>query len=313
MSFSDMMSSGRGPGVIGMVMALVVLLGFGVLFMFAFDEGFQGGELSVEAAIIQQGKDIANYQMGLDNAQKSLEKSPQRLADAKELVRLNRENQALQQNIVSLTEKKKAGEAEIVDKTTVFNTYKDEYRAHVRGQAKGEKIPQLTSLSGNIYNNVDIREVTAIGIQIRHDEGLTRIPFEELPEAMKDYYQFDPNQKVEAKIVEDKARLDHEKAVAVSDAQAAVEMAKQQVLDAADAKAKKKRDIATKESQVIAIKNDIRTLQNQRDQEKAKAAAARGSGRTVIVKAGMYDGQIRNRQADLANVQAELVQLRSSL
>jgi hypothetical protein len=39
MSFSDLMQSGRGPGVIGMLLALVVLVGFGLLFMFAFDEG----------------------------------------------------------------------------------------------------------------------------------------------------------------------------------------------------------------------------------------------------------------------------------
>ena len=45
------MSSARGPGVIGMIMALIVLLGFGVLFMFAFDEDLQGGGQTIEALV----------------------------------------------------------------------------------------------------------------------------------------------------------------------------------------------------------------------------------------------------------------------
>lgn len=46
MSFSDMMSSGRGPGVIGMILALIVLLGFGVLFMFASRKADRAGNRS---------------------------------------------------------------------------------------------------------------------------------------------------------------------------------------------------------------------------------------------------------------------------
>ncbi len=51
-----------------------------------------------------------------------------------------------------------------------FADYKDEYRAYARGKAKGETIETLETLTGVIYHNAIIREVTAIGIQIRHDE-----------------------------------------------------------------------------------------------------------------------------------------------
>jgi hypothetical protein len=73
MSFSDMMSSGRGPGVIGMLMALVVLVGFGVLFMFATDEGFQGGDQSIESIIKHQAGDIESLKGGIANGMKSLD------------------------------------------------------------------------------------------------------------------------------------------------------------------------------------------------------------------------------------------------
>ena len=77
MSFSDMMSSGRGPGVIGMVMALIVLLGFGLLFMFAFDEGLQGGSQSIQSVIAQQAKHIIDDQQAITTGRESLAKIPE--------------------------------------------------------------------------------------------------------------------------------------------------------------------------------------------------------------------------------------------
>ena len=42
MGFSDLLSSSRGPGVIGVLVALLVLGGFGTLFV-VFDDNMQGG------------------------------------------------------------------------------------------------------------------------------------------------------------------------------------------------------------------------------------------------------------------------------
>jgi hypothetical protein len=313
MSFSDMMSSGRGPGVIGMVMALVVLLGFGVLFMFAFDEGFQGAELSDEAAIVQQGKEIENYQVTLDKGQKSLDLAPQRVSDAKELTRLGLENQMLSQNITTLIEKQKAGEAEIVEKNKAFDAYKDDYRAYVRGKAKGETMDQLSTTSGVVYKNVSIREVTAIGIQIRHDEGQKRIAFEDLPDEMKDYYQFDPNQKEDAKKAEDAAREAHEKEVGISDKLAEADMAKQRERDAVLDKEKRRRNIAEKEAQILALQSDIRRLNTEMNNDAAKSQAARSAGRMHIKKSNSLGAAIKSKQNAIADLRAEVQQMRASL
>lgn len=51
MGFTDMMSSGRGAGVIGSIMAVVVLGGFVLLFVLVFDEGLQGGGETIESVI----------------------------------------------------------------------------------------------------------------------------------------------------------------------------------------------------------------------------------------------------------------------
>ena len=77
------MSSGRGPGVIGMVMALIVLLGFGLLFTFAYDEEAQGGDQSIESVIAHQAKAIVGSEAMRDSNRNTLEQAPARVSNAK--------------------------------------------------------------------------------------------------------------------------------------------------------------------------------------------------------------------------------------
>ena len=109
MSFTDMMSSHRGPGVIGMVMGLFVLLGFGVLFVFAFDEGSQGGDLSIESVVRYQAKEIDGYQANIVSGQQNLDQAPARITQARELARLNRGGRELVENLTKRVDERKAG------------------------------------------------------------------------------------------------------------------------------------------------------------------------------------------------------------
>jgi predicted nucleic acid-binding Zn-ribbon protein len=313
MSFDDMMSSGRGPGVIGMVMALVVLLGFGLLFMFAFDEGLQGGDQSMESVISHQARDIGDYQANIENGQKSLDKVPALLANAKDLARFKRESVALEAKTAELTTAVSAGKADVARVNEAFDSYKEDYRAFVRGKAKGETMDQLVTVSGVVYKNVSIREVTPIGIQIRHDEGQKRIPFEDLPEEMRDHFQFDPSQKDKALADEAKGREEHEAAVAVADKQAEKEMKEQQVLDAAEAKVRAKKRIAEKEAQVVSLQDEVRNLNRDKDRAAADAMAARAAGRMHINKSSGIDGTIRSKENRISALRAEISQMRSAL
>jgi hypothetical protein len=312
MSFSDMMSSGRGPGVIGMVMALVVLLGFGLLFMYASDETERGGR-SIESVIAQQAKDIESYQANIISSQKNLDLAPARTANAKELARLKRSNQALAEKATGLAQAIEAGKAAIALKLQALAAYKDEYRAYARGKAKGEAIAKLETLTGAVYNEVSIREVTAIGIQIRHADGQKRIPFEELPEAMKDHFQFDPKQKAEAVAAEAASRNVHEAAVAVAEDLAGQKMDAQREKDAAAAKAKILQDIAVKEGLIASIQDEIKGLNADLDRAAAAASAARAAGKMHLDKSGSISGNIRSKQGRISTIQAEVVQMRNRL
>jgi hypothetical protein len=62
----------------------------------------------------------------------------------------------------------------------------------------GQVIAKLETLKGDVYENVTIREVSPIGIAIRHDAGSRRVPFEELPLEMQRQFLFDPKEKEKA-------------------------------------------------------------------------------------------------------------------
>ena len=262
MSFGDLMSSGRGPGVIGMLLALVVMAGFGLLFLFAFDDGMQGADMSIEAVIAQQAKDLNSLQSNLGVTRKSLEAQPALEVKAKQLKSATDENMVNAGKLEGLR-KTEATTKETIDSISAeFEKYKNEYRAFARGQAKGEEIPKLTTLSGKVYEEVKIREVTAVGMQIRHKEGPMRIPYEDLPEDLQDRFQFDPKQKEDAIAAEANATKAHNAAVAISNEEVNQALAAQAEKDKKIAKANAKKAIVTKKAQISALRDEIQ--RNQR-------------------------------------------------
>lgn len=213
MGFTDLMSSSRGPGVIGMLLAMVVLVGFGALFLFAFDEGFQGKDQTIESVIANQAKEIDDLKVGIESGTRRLADVPARNAAARELATIKRENQYREGEVGSLRDGIKSANEAISAKLAEIEAYKDQYRAAVRAKAKGTTMPKLETRKGEVYENVSVREVNAVGMQIIYDGGQKRIPFEELPADLQDLYQFDPSQKAAAIAKEAEERGAHDAAV----------------------------------------------------------------------------------------------------
>ncbi len=313
MSFTELMSSGRGPGVIGLMIALLVLLGFSLLSTLAFDESFQGGDQTIESVIAGQANEIKGYQSRIAEGMNQLAKAPVRIAESKELSALKRQQQAASDRIVALNLSIEVGNKEVASQIEGFESYKDRYRAHVRGRARGETMPLLETQSGAVYKNVNIREVTRVGIQIRHDDGHKRIPFEELPEAMIDYYQFDPNQKSEALVLENATRQEHEAAVEEANAAFAQTAAKQREKAREEEREKMRATIVKKESQIAVIEGQIQRLEGDMARARSEAAAARAAGRMHLSQSSHFAGNIRSKRNRIATLQTEINRLLASL
>ena len=313
MSFSDLMSSARGPGVIGMLIALFVLLGFGTLFTFAFDESSVGGGKSLVAMIRIADKNIAF-------GKARIESGTRKLATIPALKRTDADLYMAKGKVEFLGAKVSQTRAEIVGLESgiaalegVFEDYKNQYREHVRNNAAGTKIDKLKTLSGVVYTDVDIRRVTAVGIEIRHRDGQKRIGFQDLPEGLRDHYQYDERQMLNEVRREAEVREKHNAAVALSDQVVGEQVAIKREKDREEALRKTKELLDAKENRLVDITQEIQQLQADLESSERAAEAARASGRMHLSKSNGIRGRINAKLAEKSRVQAEIAQLRASL
>lgn len=302
MSFSDLMSSGRGPGVIGLMVALLILLGFGGLFFLVFDEEMQGTGVSIESVISDQQKDIDDYHHQLIANTKALEVMPKLRETQSKFDTVARENRVraleiadMREAVIKLAESLPAVQLEL-------EKYKDEYRGFVRSKAVGEQIDELVCRSGTSYKGVEIREVTPVGVQIRHNDGQKRIPFEDLTDSWHERFQFDPLQKEKAIALEEAMRKQHEAAVEIAQQthnqqqQEAQERQKIERLERAETA------IAAKQSRIRQLHKDIQTL---------KRSKVGTKGSSSLSRPGDFKAEIQAKEAAIRTLENEISSLKS--
>lgn len=253
-----------------MLLALVVLAVFVLFYLFAFDEGMQGAEKSIESVIAHQREEMVNLKSGISRCEEKLRDVPKLEAARKKFAVIKRENQYREGEIASLRDGVSAMNEAISAKTGEFESYKDEYRRLVRGKSKDRAMDQLETLTGTKYKGVTILEVNSIGAHIRFEGGLRRIPYEELPLEMQDEFQFDADQKTQALAAEAAVRNSHESAVVAAKA-ASIERAdeRREQRDVA-ARENALRELTVKQSQLQSLSDEIRRLESAIQNESSK-------------------------------------------
>jgi chromosome segregation ATPase len=191
MGFTDLLSSSRGPGVIGTVLALFVLAGFGTLYLFVFDEGLQGGQKKIEAVIRDQGIQIDAHTLQIEQYKQRVEATRQFKVVAKEADELIRRGELAAKRVAELEQARQAAAAEVEAANEAWANYRDEYRASEWAAAVGEKFDEIKTTGGEVYTNAVIRKVSHKGIDVLHSNGLKLLSCEELPPELQDRFQFD--------------------------------------------------------------------------------------------------------------------------
>ncbi len=195
MGFSDLLTSSRGPGLIGTLLALLVLVGFGTLYFFVFDESMQGGGKTIEAVI----RDDA---VVLESHKRTIESLKQRIEEGKDLKEQHEEIDRLGIRIghgkKTIAERQAEEEAlgqEIVAAEKAWEDYKDAYRASEWASARGEKYAELKTLSGDVYTDVTVTEVDHTGMRVMISSGPKTIASGDLPLDFQDRFQFSAEKK----------------------------------------------------------------------------------------------------------------------
>jgi chromosome segregation ATPase len=313
MAFIDLFSSAKGPGVIGMIMALIVLLGFGLLFMLVFEEGGQGGGKSLSAIVRDNAREIDSQKSRLEIGEATLARMPRLKKTEDDLVTAKLRNTTLSTGISTMTADAEALETDLAALKQEWEGYKNQYRAHIRAEAVGTKMPELRTADGRVYRGVVISKVTAIGIDIRHDEGLGRVNFEQLPEEIRDLYQYDENQMIAAATKEAETRAGLARAVAKAEEAAKDADEEQKALDTEETKRNLVAQIASKEAQASAIEEQIQQLESDISSAESAASAARAAGRRHLNKSGPLRQTLNRKRGELVQIRTEIARIRSSL
>ncbi len=313
MNFSDMMQGSRGPGLIGMFLALMVMLGFGLLFIFASDEGLQGGGQTIQAVISQQKKEIESLRQNISSTERTLERGDGLAAIEKELAAVKKVNQGQISNMNSLKMDISSGNEAITAIEKEFEDYKNQYRTFIRAKAKGRIVGHLVTRKGEVFENVVIKEVTSIGLQIRHDGGLGRIPYEVLPDAMLEEFQFDPGQKIAAVAKEVAIQNEHESAVSASKVVVGQKASEQKIADAQAEKEQKLHNIEVLQTRIDSLKSEIANLRSDLELEVRQANRARSSGHIRLGDSSRIHAEIQAKQNQISALQTEVFQLQAGL
>lgn len=308
MGFSDMMSSGRGPGLIGTLMALLVLVGFGLLYLFVFDSELQGGGQSIESVILGQTKELNALGLHQEAAQRELAAVPERRKAAEALNDLNRKIQSGRAKLDGLTTYANDTRKQIEGVVASFEEYKDRYRAQVRGAAAGLKYDELKTASGKTYRQVIVKKVDAVGMSFQHESGSGRADFEELSAEVRDYFQYDPKQKEAAQQQENLVRQQHVQQVNVAQAQAAKQQQEQTAREKEELRQKNKAELASLKNVLTQLDSQIKSEQDAWDHEREQVRRNGG-----ILNSARYQsrlGDLRGRRVTTAD---RIVELQRSL
>lgn len=303
MAFTDMMTSSRGPGLIGLALALLILCGFGALLLLSTDERFLGGNQTIESVIAQQQKDIDGMEQSIERMKKTLEVLPALRAGEKDLEMARREKlfatdkaAGIRTSIAAATEAIAAGTAEI-------EAYKDKYRAFSRTQAKGMILARLETRDGTVYENVTVKDVNAVGMQISHDGGGRRIAFEQLPEELQDRFQFDPEQKAIALNKEKQMQDAHDTRVDTTLAAAKEQADRQREANAAKLREDTIIAIKMKEERIKTMEQEIDALEGSIVIESTKR----------LSNAPQLRAKLADKKRDLSALRADVTRLGGTL
>lgn len=315
------MSSGRGPGVIGLLMALLVVGGFGSIYVFVFDKEMQGQGVTIESQIRDNTDEIESLTVQIAHYRETL-------ANSKKDADMGKKAEALTANVAAGTAKLAELQAVIVKTNTEIDQiakahleYKNQYRSLVRSKAVGETFPEIQTTSGKTYKQVEIREVTEIGINIRHLDGMGRIAYEEFNAELQERFQYDPKEKAEALAKEQAAQRAFEAAMAEPVAEAGDDDEKEggkarPKEDLKDPKTQEGADqirrlIQQKEIQLAKLRTELGILQKVAVEAEGDENVARGRGNAGMGKVLGVRQRIHAKEREIRKVVFELADLKT--
>lgn len=298
---SDWFESYGGPGTVGVVLGLLVLLGFGGLTVAVWDGRFNGDNATALANEIK-GKELEVE--GYLNEKIWLEKE---LVKQEQEKLLQEKTAALEKTASSVLAKKselqKAIEAEEATAEKIRQekvAYREDYRVHERSRAEGESYDSLVLKNGRELKGVRILKVFPDRVSFATEFGSSAIDWSELPDSWSTRFQAGEGELEAFEAAAAEKRLARERQFAKINASRAAE---------AQA-ASRKRRLSEVTTRLSGLEKDITTAKNQLDDNERKLASYQSRSKSTSLNGNGVSTTYRN---SIETAQANISRLRRSL
>lgn len=321
--FNDSHETTRNVGMMGVVLAVLVLIGlYGLGAAFLTGMGMLEGE----------GRSL---QVSIDRLETQIEESNEALGE-EALIREKLEHYAailteIEESVETLEEREKevdlaevavaAAKAELETRKRAFGKYREQYRDAVRALAKGE-IMDLSELRGDGFEKVRVLGVSPLYLKVMSSSGPVGIPYQELPDDLQDRFQFGEE---EAAAYREWLQVQSER----REQQMADFREKQKAREATKAVEAKEQEIETLALQIKKLENQILLLEQKKAKWVAEATRyerearqARAEGRVTSKfglatqasrKAARVDRQIESARRQILTKGKRRAQLQSEM
>lgn len=329
MGFTDLISSSRGPGVIGTFVALIVLGGFATLYFLVFDESMQGGKQTVASMIRDQEVAIDSFKGKIQTYRDKEEEVAQRAVIAREVQSASRQVDTEIAQKTELTQQVAAGQAVLKDLGEKWEAYKDQYRAQVWGEAQGQQLKEFKTVSGKVYTDAKVLGVDHTGMRLMVHSGPVTVAAEELPDELRERYQLSEEKKKAILLAESKGTAAHEGNVEIATRQqriallgtsigektAAKTALEQTLQNAIDAGPRNQAEISRLEYQIGVEKtkkiSNAPQLQQQIQNLRKKSEDARNAMPKLRTDIQTLDSEMAKMDAEVKTLTEEIKKLRA--
>jgi predicted nucleic acid-binding Zn-ribbon protein len=288
---TDLFTSARGPGVIGLLLALIVLGGFGLLAMMVFEGMEESSGASPAVTLAQDAKTAEILRENIASARKQIDDTKGLRKVASEITDFELAFQSAKNLVADLEDRKSAAEATVMKAAEALSDYKRQYRKSARDSLVGKTYETLKTQSGKTYSNVSVTEVDLSRVQVRHSSGVTGIPLVELPDEIQEFLQIDTAE-IEQHVAAEKERA--------NDRNVRTDVAEQQMkINKLELELRMLQDEETSAKQFVAKQEAaLEGLRQRIEDKRMELAADPGrSGRGGISNAPQIEGQIRNLES----------------
>jgi hypothetical protein len=149
--------------------------------------------LATLASCNKSGEDLSGLEQSVDELRTQVEAlRKESLTTRRELEKIDARRDEADSKIADLGKAATSFQAEMLEVTTAFMHYRNEYRTSIRSRAPGMRLADFDS-GGKSFRAVEVREVDDWELSFQHQSGFSRISLHEAPAELRILFAYDPS------------------------------------------------------------------------------------------------------------------------